>query len=141
MIPQGTRRRWQHQSRVARTPKHGKSSQRFGDWIHLCGPVMRDLSSVASRWWDLTVRQAQVHYAEWKQAAPLQRVQLQPHVPDELQDQRHYCRTEQRGAHLLLKAVASDIQQMRLYVRYQPGGPGGKSLILKDTVVQGDEHG
>ena len=107
---------------------------------------MRDLSAVASRWWDLTVRQAQVHYAEWKQATPLQRVQLQPHVPDELQDQRHYGRTEQRGVHLLLKTVSADIQQMlvtdrhmtstailfRLYVRYQPGGPGEKSLILKE---------
>eukprot|EP00435_Cladocopium_sp_Y103_P018775 s4968_g4.t1 len=122
------------------------SPLQFGDWIHLCGPVMRDLSSVASRWWDLTVRQAQVHYADWKQATPLQRVQLQPTVPVELQDQRCYGRTEQRGVHLLLKAVAPDIQQMlvtdrqmtstailyRLYVRYQPGGPGEKSLILKE---------
>ena len=122
------------------------SPLQFGDWIHLCGPVMRDLSSVASRWWDLTTRQAQVHYADWKQATPLQRVQIQPNVPDELQDQRCYGRTEQRGVHLLLKAVAPDIQQMlvtdrhmtstailfRLYVRYQPGGPGEKSLILKE---------
>ena len=36
------------------------SPLQFGDWIHLCRPVMRDLSSVASRRWDLTVRQAQV---------------------------------------------------------------------------------
>ena len=32
------------------------SPLQFGDWIHLCGPVMRDLSSVASRWWDLKRR-------------------------------------------------------------------------------------
>lgn len=36
------------------------SPLQFGDWIHLCRPVMRDLSSAASRRWDLTVRQAQV---------------------------------------------------------------------------------
>jgi hypothetical protein len=54
------------------------SPLQFGDWIHLCGPVMRGLSSIASRWWDLTVRQAQVHYADWKQATPLQRVQIDP---------------------------------------------------------------
>ena len=35
------------------------SPLQFGDWIHLCGRVMRDLSSIASRWWDLTVRQVQ----------------------------------------------------------------------------------
>eukprot|EP00435_Cladocopium_sp_Y103_P066731 s12_g29.t1 len=106
---------------------------------------MRDLSSMASRWWDLTVRQAQVHYADWKQATPLQRVQINPRIPDELND-RCYGRTEQRGVNLLLKAVSTEIQQMlvtdrqltstailyRLYVRYQPGGPGEKSLILKE---------
>lgn len=112
-----------------------------GDWIHLCGPVMRDLSSMAARWWDLTVRQAQVHYSTWKSATPLQRVQIQPNMPDEL-NERCYGRTEQRGVHLLLKAVAPDIQQVlvtdrqmtstailfRLYVRYQPGGPGERNL-------------
>ena len=45
-------------------------------------------------------RQAQVHYADWKQAAPLQRVQIDPRVPDELND-RCYGRTEQPGVHLL----------------------------------------
>ena len=81
------------------------SPLQFGDWIHLCGPVMRDLSSVASRWWDLTVRQAQTHYADWKQATPLQRVQIDPKIPEELND-RCYGRTEQRGVHLLLKSVS-----------------------------------
>ena len=66
-------------------------------------------------------------------------------MPDELQD-RCYGRTEQQGVHLLLKAVATDVQQVlvtdrqmtstailfRLYVRYQPGGPGEKSLNLKE---------
>ena len=121
------------------------SPLQFGDWIHLCGPVMRDLSSMASRWWDLTVRQAQIHYQDWKQATPLQRVQLDPKIPEELND-KIYNRTEQRGVHLLLKAVSQEMQQMlvtdrqltstailyRLFVRYQPGGPGEKSLILKE---------
>lgn len=121
------------------------SPLQFGDWIHLCGPVMRELSSVASRWWDLTVRQAQVHYAGWKQATPLHRVQVDTRIPEELHD-RCYGRTEQRGVHLLLKSVAPEIQQMlvvdrqltstailyRLFIRYQPGGPSEKSLILKE---------
>ena len=108
--------------------------------LHLCGPVMRDLSSVASRWWDLTVRQAQIHYADWKQATPLQRVQIDPRIPEELND-RCYGRTEQRGVHLLLKSeqmlvtdrqLTSTAILCRLYIRYQPGGPGEKSLILKE---------
>ena len=28
------------------------SPLQFGDWIHLCGTVMQDLSGMASRWWD-----------------------------------------------------------------------------------------
>eukprot|EP00435_Cladocopium_sp_Y103_P018020 s4138_g4.t1 len=121
------------------------SPLQFGDWVHLCGPVMRDLSNVTSRWWDLTTRQAKTHYEDWKQATPLQRVQIDPKIPDELND-KCYGRTEQRGVHLLLKAVGSEMQQTlvtdrqltstailyRLYIRYQPGGPGEKSLILKE---------
>ena len=129
------------------------SPLQLGYWIHLRGPVMKDLSSVASRWWDLTVRQAQVHYAEWKQATPLQRVQLDPRIPEELND-RYYGRTEQRGVHLLLKSAAPEIQQMlvtdrqltstaivyRLFVPYQPGGPGEKSLILKELTQLPKTH-
>ena len=78
-------------------------------------------------------------------ATPLQRVQIEPRIPEEL-NERCYGRTEQRGVHLLLKAVSLEIQQMlvtdrqlsstailyRLFMRYQPGGPGEKSLILKE---------
>ena len=70
---------------------------------------MRDLSSVASRWWDLTVRQAQDYYADWE-ATPLQRVQIDPKIPIEL-NERCYGRTEQRGGHFLLTAVAPKMQQ------------------------------
>ena len=75
--------------------------------------------------------------------SPLQRVQLQPRLPDEL---LHGCytRTEQRGVHLLLKAVSAEQQQelvvdrdlgstailFRLYIRHQPGGPGEKAILL-----------
>ena len=37
---------------------NGASPLEFGDWLCLCGPIMKDLSHVAGRWWDATVRQA-----------------------------------------------------------------------------------
>ena len=37
---------------------NGATPLQFGDWLYLCGPIMRDISNVAGRWWDLTVRQA-----------------------------------------------------------------------------------
>ena len=116
----------------------------FGDWLHLCGPVMSDVSGVASRWWNLTMTQARNFYEEWKAATPLGRVQLEPRLPDELQDGQ-YSRTEQRGVGMLLRAIPADLQQTlvtdrqltstailyRLHVRYQPGGPGEKTIILQ----------
>ena len=121
----------------------GATPLQFGDWLYLCGPNMRDLSNVAGRWWDLTVRQAQIYYQEWKVVSPLQRVQLQPHLPDELL-YGCYTRTEQRGVHLLLKAVSAEQQQelvvdrdlsstailFRLYICHQPAGPGEKAILL-----------
>ena len=115
----------------------------LGDWLAVCGPVLRDLSQVSARWWNLTLREAQCYYDRWKTASPLERVQLDPKLPDELFDVR-YQRTEQRGVHLLLKAIPGDQQQalitareltstallFRLLVRYQPGGAGEKSILL-----------
>ena len=71
---------------------------------------MRDLSHVAERWWNATVRQAHAFYLEWKGLSPLQRVQLCPRLPDELLE-GCFTRTEQRGVTLLLKAVSAEQQQ------------------------------
>ena len=125
------------------TLPNGASPLEFGDWLCLCGPIMKDLSHVAGRWWDATVRQAHAFYMEWKGLSPLQRVQLCPRLPDELMASC-FIRTEQRGVTLLLKAVSDEQQRelvvdrdlsstailFRLYVRHQPGGPGEKAIFL-----------
>ena len=67
---------------------NGASPLEFGDWLCLCGPIMKDLSHVAGRWWDATVRQAYAFYMEWKGLSPLQRVQLCPRLPDETDGRR-----------------------------------------------------
>ena len=122
---------------------NGASPLEFGDWLCLCGPIMKDLSHVAGRWWDATVRQAYAFYMEWKGLSPLQRVQLCPRLPDELMASG-FIRTEQRGVTLLLKAVSEEQQKelvvdrdltstailFRLHVRHQPGGPGEKAILL-----------
>ena len=122
---------------------NGASPLEFGDWLCLCGPIMKDLSHVAGRWWDATVRQAHAFYVEWKGLSPLQRGQLCPRLPEELMASC-FIRTEQRGVTLLLKAVSDEQQRelvvdrdlsstailFRLYVRHQPGGPGKKAILL-----------
>ena len=111
----------------------------LGDWLAVCGPVLRDISAVSGRWWHLTLTEAQCYYDRWKTASPLERVQNTPRLPDELNDAR-YHRTEQRGVNLLLKAIPVDQQQSlitdreltstallyRLLVRFQPGGAGAR---------------
>ena len=115
----------------------------LGDWLAICGPTMRDISAVSSRWWQLTLREAHCYYAQWREATPLDRIQIAPRLPDEL-NEGQYQRTEQRGVHLLLKAIPQDQVQVlvtsreltstnilfRLLVRFQPGGPGEKQLLL-----------
>ena len=60
-----------------------------------------------------------------------------------------YARTEQRGVHLMLKAVSANQQQelvvdrdlnstailFRLYVRHQPGGPAEKGILLRNLTT------
>lgn len=120
----------------------------LGDWLAVCGPVLRDISQVSARWWNLTLREAQCFYDRWKTSSPLERVQINPRLPDELLDGR-YQRTEQRGVNLLLRSIPSDQQQalitareltstallFRLFVRYQPGGAGEKAILLSKLTV------
>jgi phosphoribosylanthranilate isomerase len=109
---------------------------------------MKDLSNQAARWWFLTTTQAKCYYEEWKEATPLQRVQIHQGLPEELHAST-YARTEQRGVHLMLKAVSANQQQelvvdrdlnstailFRLYVRHQPGGPAEKGILLRNLTT------
>ena len=116
----------------------------LGDWLILVGPVMRDLSQHAARWWQRTMEEATRYYEVWRTASPLQRVQLQVGLPADLLEEP-YGRTEQRGVGLLLRAVPEEMKKVlisnrdvtstaiiwRLLTTFQPGGAGEKSTILK----------
>ena len=120
----------------------------LGDWLTLIGPVLRDISAQSSKWWELTVKQANVFYDLWRTSSPVQRVKIQPCLPEELNNPM-YARTEQRGMGLLLRAVSEDIRRIlmsnrdmnstslvwRLLITFQPGGPGEKGQLLEDLTV------
>ena len=119
------------------------SPLQFGDWLHLITPIMKDISASADWWWESTLREAKVFYENWRTSSPLQRIQIQPRLPEDLQSSQ-FQRTEQRGIQMLLKAIPSTEQQalvtdrilsstgiiFKLLVRFQPGGPGEKQLLL-----------
>eukprot|EP00435_Cladocopium_sp_Y103_P023447 s854_g5.t1 len=120
------------------------SPLQFGDWLHLIAPVMKDISGAAGWWWENTLREAKAYYETWKASSPLQRIQIQPVLPDALRE-HHFQRTEQRGIQMLLKAIPETEQQAlvteralsttailyRLLVRFQPGGAGEKQILLQ----------
>ena len=119
------------------------SPLQFGDWLHLITPIMKDISASAGWWWESTLREAKGFYEEWRRSSPLQRIQIQPRLPEDLQE-AHFQRTEQRGIQMLLKAIPAQEQQAlvtdrvlsstaiiyKLLVRFQPGGAGEKQLLL-----------
>ena len=120
------------------------SPLQFGDWLHLSTPVMKDLSGVADWWWESTLREAKCYYEQWKQSTPLQRIQINPKLPEDLCEHK-FQRTEQRGIQMLLKAIPLAEQQTlvtdralsstailyKLLVRFQPGGAGEKQILLQ----------
>ena len=124
------------------------SPLQFGDWLHLCTPSMKDISGVAGWWWESTLREAKVYYEQWKSSSPLQRIQIRPRLPDDLNEHR-FQRTEQRGVQMLLKAIPLAEQQelvtdrslsstailYKLMVRFQPGGAGEKQILLQQLTT------
>ena len=42
------------------------SPLQFGGWVHLCTPSMKDISGMASWWWESTLREAKCYYEQWK---------------------------------------------------------------------------
>jgi hypothetical protein len=124
------------------------SPLQFGDWLHLIAPSMKDISSVAGWWWENTLREAQCYYAQWKESSPLQRIRIQPTLPDAIKEHQ-FQRTEQRGIQMLLKAIPETEQQAlvtervlsttaiiyRLLIRFQPGGAGEKQILLQQLTT------
>ena len=124
------------------------SPLQFGDWLHLITPIMKDISASAGWWWESTMREAKGFYEEWRRSSPLQRIQIQPRLPEDLKE-AHFQRTEQRGIQMLLKAIPSQEQQAlvtdrvlsstaiiyKLLVRFQPGGAGEKQLLLSQLTT------
>ena len=90
------------------------------------------------------MRDAKCYYDQWRSSTPLQRIQIRPKLPDDL-NERRFQRTEQRGVQMLLKSIPSAEQQelvtdralsstaflYKLMVRFQPGGAGEKQILLK----------
>ena len=118
-----------------------------GDWLALIAPVMKDLSSSSASWWDAIVKEAVETYEKWLHAEPLARIQLHPALPGQCGYQP-WLRLEQRGSTMLLKALPEEMRAealasratssvglvYRVLKKYQPGGLGERTHLLKQLV-------
>eukprot|EP00435_Cladocopium_sp_Y103_P064506 s236_g26.t1 len=117
-----------------------------GDWMALITPVMKDLSVSSGQWWDAVVTEAQTTYNTWLHSEPLQRLYLAPTVPGECSTT--WARLEQRGQAMLMQAMPEGLKSemlsnrvthtveiiYKVLTRYQPGGLGEKSMLLRQLV-------
>ena len=114
-----------------------------GDWITLVGPIVGDISTGAGLWWSKIRNRAEAFYAQWLNATPLHRAQIEVTLGSEL-SQPQYARLEQRVTSMLLASLPQNLKQdilasrvlssvnvlFRVMVAGQPGGTAERATLL-----------
>ena len=116
-----------------------------GDWMTMVAPIMKSLSMNSTAWWEAVTRAAGEAYQLWLGSDPVNRLYVGPDIPRECYTT--WARVEQRGQSMLLGALPEGLKGevlstrstntvilYRIYVRYQPGGLGEKTLLLRQLV-------
>ena len=116
----------------------------LGDWLALIEPMMSDLTSTSSEWWQTLMTEAYDWYQRHLQLQPLDRINHNPTPSAELARPK-WSRLEKRASTMLLMAVPEGQREdlisskrltalgivCQLLVIYQPGGLAEKELILR----------
>ena len=84
------------------------SSLQFGDWATVITPLMSDIAGSARLWWEQVLQKAELTYAEWLTATPLEKLRLKPMLGEV---EAHNHRAEQRGLSMLLAALPDPHQE------------------------------
>ena len=137
-------------------PKLPQSGQKYSsvdasDWLAEVRPLIGDLSTMSSVWWDLTLKHVMKSYNQWISATPLERLRQPPPEPvrdpslNSLQTQR----LEQRVTTMLLPCLDDELRKdviatrslwpaaivFRILKVFQPGGHNERSLLLNDLAL------
>ena len=121
-----------------------EASVAFADWLYETEQAVGSLSDKASIWFSACLEVARQAYAEYSLASPLNRLAMQPVIPEALKDGK-WARLERKVMTLLLgsmkKAAKEDAVThrivdvpsllFRLHVLYQPGGVSERAAVLK----------
>ena len=125
-----------------------------GDWVTLIGPIIGDISTGAGLWWSKVKVRAEALYAQWLNATPLQRAQIEVKLGAEL-SQPQYTRLEQRVTSMLLASLPDNLKQdilasrvlnsvnvlFRVMVAGQPGGTAERATLLNFLTQPGTAQG
>ena len=117
----------------------------YQDWLTHVEGIVEDVSDTAAEWWEGVMQTVDQAYARWASASPIDKLRVEPVVPQELLSGR-WSRVNARVCGMLLeslsKAMKADIISrkcnksapallFRLHVTYQPGGGHERQVILK----------
>ena len=121
-----------------------EASVAFADWLYETEQAVGSLSDKASIWFSACLEVARQAYAEYTMASPLNRLAMQPVIPEALKDGK-WARLERKVMTLLLGSMKKPAKEdavthrivdvpsllFRLHVLYQPGGVSERAAVLK----------
>ena len=116
----------------------------YADWLYEVEQSVGSISDKASLWFSGCMAVAHSTYMRYVEATPLQRLSLEPEIPQELRDAK-WSRLERRVMTLLLSSLKKAAKEemvthrvatvpnllYRLHVMYQPGGASERAAILR----------
>ena len=135
---------------LPKLPQMGQrhSSVDASDWLTEVRPLVGDLSTTSSLWWDLTLKHGMKSYNQWISATPLERLRQKPPEPvvDVNLNTLYTQRLEQRVTTMLLPCLPDELRKdiiatrslwpaailFRVLRAYQPGGHQERSLLLHE---------
>ena len=139
---------------LPKLPQMGQrhSSVDASDWLVEVRPLVGDLSTMSSLWWDLTLKHVMKSYNQWISATPLERLRQKPPEPveDASLNSLYTQRLEQRVTTMLLPCLPDELRKdiiatrslwpaailFRVLRAYQPGGHQERSLLLHELSAQ-----
>ena len=122
----------------------GQAAIKAGDWFTQLEVIMGDLSAGSGEWWQATVKCAREAYDRWASASALERLAVQPAVPDNLRGPE-YTRLESRAFSMLQAGLPPSVLEELLASRsmscvhalyqvlktFQPGGLAERTRLLE----------
>ena len=126
----------------------------FQDYLYLAEQQIGTLASGAGDWWSRILSVAQQAYAEYQTLSPVRRLNVVPHLTEDLRDDR-YKKLERKVAALVLASLPKGVRDdlvayrvqgvhhilYRLMVIFQPGGAQDRAQLLKQLDVTESAQG